>query len=202
MWNLGQTSKKYEVGRNGSAATISTGAGDRGGVSYGLYQMSSKIGVVSKFVEVMGYSDEFKGLTPATPAFNRKWVELAKNDKFAEDQHEFIKKTHFVPQVNFLKSNGIDLSERGAAVLDAIWSVSVQFGPNTSLIVKALRGKDTSRLSDREIVGFIQEYKINNNSALFKSSSSAVRSSTLARAKDELKSLLALCDEQNETRIV
>src|SRR5688572_28910467 len=41
---LGKLSAKYETGGRGPG-TVSTGAGDRGGVSYCSYQMASKMGV-------------------------------------------------------------------------------------------------------------------------------------------------------------
>lgn len=130
MWKIGQTSKRFEVGKNGNAATISTGKGDRGGASYGLYQLSSKLGVVQDFVSKF-YRTEFKGLTPATPAFNNVWKRLATSnstaEKFAEDQHEYIKVTHFEPQIKLLKQSDINLEIRGPAILDMVWSTSVQF---------------------------------------------------------------------------
>src|SRR4026209_65745 len=50
---LGKLSAKYETGGRGPG-TVSTGAGDRGGVSYGSYQMASKMGVPAKFVKQDG----------------------------------------------------------------------------------------------------------------------------------------------------
>lgn len=151
------------------------------------------MGTVAKFVSMMGYTQQFKGMTPGSPGFSAKWKELARNPQFGEDQHEFIKKTHFIPQLNHLKKNGVDLFDRGPAVQDAIWSTSVQFGGATNLIVNALRGVNVDKMTDCAIVSAIQEYKISNNNALFKSSSPAVRSSTLNRAKNEKKDLLELC---------
>ena len=46
---LGTLSSKYETGGRGPGI-VSTGKGDAGGVSYGSYQMSSKLGVAAKFV--------------------------------------------------------------------------------------------------------------------------------------------------------
>lgn len=94
---------------------------------------------------------------------------------------------------------GVDLSNHGPAVMDAIWSTSVQFGGNTTLIEKALKGRQVSGLSDEEVVTAIQDYKIANNSSLFKSSSAGVRESTLKRAKDEKADLIALAKETQET---
>lgn len=150
------------------------------------------MGTVSRFISMMGYTDEFKGMIPGTSLFSNKWKELAKNPKFNEDQHEFIKKTHYEVQLNLLKSKGIDLSKKGPAVQDAIWSTSVQFGGNTLLILKAL-SKLSPISDDCAIITAIQDYKINNNNDLFKSSSSAIRVGTLKRAKNEKADLLTLC---------
>src|SRR5215204_5365620 len=44
----GALSAKYETGGRGPG-TVSTGAGDQGGVSYGYYQMATKMGTVTRF---------------------------------------------------------------------------------------------------------------------------------------------------------
>src|SRR5215203_2261618 len=46
---LGSLSAKYETSGRGPA-TVSTGSGDPGGVSYGSYQMATKTGTVARFV--------------------------------------------------------------------------------------------------------------------------------------------------------
>ena len=195
-WHLGMTSEKYEVG-SGGPGTVSSGTGDYGGVSYGSYQLSSKMGTVAKFVSTMGYSQDFKGLTPGTKPFSDKWKEMAKDPAFGEAQHEFIKRTHYLPQLNFLKSKGVDLSKRGPAVQDAVWSTAVQFGGGTNLILRAL-AVFPKTLDDLAIVKAIQNYKIKNNDSLFKSSSAKVRESTLNRAKNELADLIKLCGTKVE----
>lgn len=170
------------------------------GVSYGTYQLSSKTGTCAKFVKMMGYSQYFGNNQPGTPVFSALWIKAPqKFPNFGEDQHEFILKTHFQVQCDHLKMVGVDLSNHGPAVMDAIWSTSVQFGGNTTLIEKALKGRQVSGLSDEEVVTAIQDYKIANNSSLFKSSSAGVRESTLKRAKDEKADLIALAKETQET---
>lgn len=191
-WVLGNTSKQFESG-SGGAGTVSTGKGDAGGASYGTYQMSSKRGTVQDFIKHSDYVDDFAGLTPGSPEFNAVWKEIAANDpKFGAAQHEFIKSTHFDPQMAALKKGGINLSGRGAAVQDAVWSTSVQFGGNTSLIQKALRGQDVSKMSDAQIASAIQDYKIAHNSALFASSDAKTQAGTLKREGAEKQKLLAL----------
>ena len=194
-WVLGQTSRLFESGKGG-AGTVSTGKGDHGAVSYGTYQLSSKMGEVQKFLGQSGYGSQFAGLEVGSKAFNDKWKEVAKNDPaFATAQHDYIKSTKFDPQMARLKKSGMDLSGRGAAVQDAIWSTSVQFGGNTGLIKKALAGKDVSKMSDAEIVSAIQDYKLANNDLLFKSSAASVRASTANRAKDEKAKLVHLATQ-------
>jgi hypothetical protein len=191
-WVLGQTSKLFESGKGG-AGTVSTGKGDFGGASYGTYQLSSKQGTLQNFLKSSSYGAQFEGLAPGTKEFNRRWKDVAKNDPaFGAAQHEFIKRTHFDPQAERLKNAGIDINGRGKAVQDAVWSTSVQFGGETSLIEKALKGKDASKLSDAEFVSAIQDYKVANNDRLFSSSSNRVREGTLNRANNEKAQLLSL----------
>jgi hypothetical protein len=191
-WVLGQTSKSFESGKGG-AGTVSTGKGDFGGASYGTYQLSSKQGTLQNFLKASGYGSQFEGLGPGTQAFNQRWKYVAQNDpRFGSAQHDFIKQTHFDPQVARLKQAGIDISGRGKAVQDAVWSTSVQFGGNTALIEKALQGKDSAKLSDADFVSALQDYKIANNDRLFSKSSGKVRVGTLNRARNEKTQLLSL----------
>lgn len=195
-WQLGDTSRKYEVGKGGPT-TVSSGAGDRGGVSYGTYQLSSKTGTCAAFVKRMGYTQYFGFAEPGSAKFSALWKKAPEYyPDFGSDQHEFIRLTHYQPQIDFLKQKGIDLSKRGPAVQDAVWSTSVQFGGGTSLIAKSLSGKNANKMSDADIVSAIQDYKIANNSALFKSSSPAVRASTLNRAKNEKADLIKLAQSE------
>ena len=199
-WTLGKTSKEFESGKRGAGA-VSTGEGDHGGPSYGTYQLSSKRGTLSKFLSESGYAEAFAGLTPGSAAFNAKWKEIANSDPaFATAQHDFIKRTHYDKAAAGLKAAGLDLSGRGAAVLDALWSTSVQFGPGSAmggggavgLFQKALQGRDLTKMTDAEIVAAVQDYKAANNERLFASSSEAWRAGTLERAYTEKAALLKL----------
>jgi hypothetical protein len=180
---------------------VSTGRGDHGGASYGTYQLASNTGTLKKFLDSTSYGEQFKGMTPGTREFNDKWKQIARDDpNFGDAQHEFIKQTHFDPQIERLNKAGIDLSGRGAAVKDSVWSTSVQFGGNSSLIEKALAGRDVEKMSDSEIVSTIQDYKIQNNDRLFASSSDAVRRGTLNRAHQEKERLLELAQADIQAR--
>jgi hypothetical protein len=196
-WVLGQTSKLFESGKGG-AATVSSGKGDYGGASYGTYQLSSKMGEVQNFLKGSKYGDQFAGLQPGTPEFNAKWKEVAKVDpEFGGAQHDYIKATKFDPAMAGLKKSGIDLSKDGAAVQDAIWSTSVQFGAGGAqkLVKNAFKDKDVSKMTEAEKISAIQDYKIANNDKLFSKSDDNVRAGTAKRAVEEKKRLLALADQ-------
>lgn len=200
-WRLGQTSAAYETSGRGPGM-ISTGKGDNGGVSYGTYQFSSKKGSVQEFLNQSSYKDDFSGLRPVTPEFNAKWRELAKSDpEFGRAQHDFIKGKYYDVQMARLRERGIDLSDRGPAVQDALWSTSVQFRNLTpGIFEKGIQekfGQDfkLSELSDKDIVEAVQDYKINHNQELFRSSPTWWPG-LLKRAHNEKADLIELASQE------
>ena len=193
LWVLGTTSEHYESGGRGPGV-ISTGRGDYGGVSYGIYQMSSKMGVVQEFIEQSAYSNRFSGVEAGTDEFNKIWRDIASNHpkEFRSAQHDYIKKTHYNIQINSILSRcGFPIHNKNAALNDLVWSTGVQFGPRTKLIEKAIKDLDISSASIIEIIGAVQDYKISNNARLF-ASSPTLQPGLLARAKDEKRKLLEL----------
>jgi hypothetical protein len=156
--SLGKLSEKYESGGRGPG-TVSTGRGDPGGVSYGTYQLASKLGRADEFVKRY-YPDEFKGLKGGTDVFTRKWKELGDKDPagLRKNEHAFIRETHYEPQVAKLaKELGLDVTKRSAALRDVVWSTAVQHGPNTDVIVVAARsllknGTKIEAVSDEALI--------------------------------------------------
>lgn len=134
---LGKLSAKFETGGRGPG-TVSTGKGDKGGVSYGSYQMASKLGVVARFLSQLdpSFRGKFGSLKPGTAAFTAVWKQIAAAEpaQFQELQHNFIKKSHFDPLVGKIKSqDGWDVTARSHALQDVIWSTSVQHGGASSI---------------------------------------------------------------------
>jgi peptidoglycan hydrolase-like protein with peptidoglycan-binding domain len=197
-WRLGQTSAWYET-RGKGPATISTGRGDKGGVSYGEYQLSSKAGTAEEFLNQSAYKNDFGGLTPATEDFNKKWVEMSAHPEFVQAQHDFIKKSHYDPLVNGLKNNGVDLSDRGPAVQDAMWSTAVQYrNLGEKVFVHGLQAKfgqhpDLTNVTDAQIIEAVQDYKIAHVETLF-SSSQTQWDSLRDRAKNEKADLMQFAE--------
>ena len=189
MQGLGKVAAHFESG--GKAGTVSTGHGDFGGKSYGAFQLSSKTGDVDKFLKSSGYSDQFKGMQVGSAEFDKKWKELGATKEFAEAQRQHAIKQHYNPQMERLQKQGIDLSGKGAGVQEAVMSTANQYGANTDMIVKSLKGKDVSKMSDKDIINAIQDYKADTIQSRFKSSSEAVRAGVAKRVEQERSMLLS-----------
>jgi hypothetical protein len=206
---LGELSRKFEVGKRG-CETISTGIGDAGGASYGLYQMTSvQGGTVGAFVTEASFPfrARFAGLTPGTPAFNDAWRNLAAEEPaaFASTQHDYIRRTHYDPVVKgVLKTTGLDVEARSAALRDAVWSTAVQHGPKNDIVRRcaaSLLGtgmlKDSGdKAFDRALIEAIyaERGRKDENGVLvhFSRNSRQVQAGVAARFPRECKDALAM----------
>lgn len=127
---LGSLSAKYESGGRG-VGTISSGKGDKGGVSYGAHQLASKTGTMAAYLrsaEGKPFAGYFAGLAPGSAAFNARYKEVvaSKGAEFAASQKNFITRTHYAPSAAHAQKLGFKMSNRG--VQEAIYSGSVQHG--------------------------------------------------------------------------
>jgi LysM repeat protein len=143
---LGGLSETYESAGRGPG-TVSGGTNDPGGVSYGVYQLSSRMGTLSSFMRNEGaqWADQFKGLTPGSAAYSKQWGKIAAREPatFREAQHAFIERTHYQPAVNAVGArHGIDLNSRHNAVRDAVWSVAVQHQGAATILNRAVAATD------------------------------------------------------------
>ena len=200
---LGALSAKYETGGRGPG-TVSTGAGDFGGVSYGSYQMASKMGVPTKFVTQPGFpwSQDFANLTAGTSAFTAVWKRIAaeQTDNFQKAQHEYIKKTHYdLLCAKILSDDSLDVNTRSRAVQDVVWSTAVQHGPGTPIVHRAcssLTCKTTDANYDEQLIRAIYaergKKKADGNLAYFSRSSSSVQTGVANRFKSELQDALKM----------
>ena len=200
---LGALSAKYETGGRGPG-TVSTGAGDFGGVSYGSYQMASKMGVPTKFVTQPGFPwrQDFANLTAGTSAFTAVWKRIAaeQTDDFQKAQHEYIKKTHYDLLCAKIQSDdNLDVNTRSRAVQDVVWSTAVQHGPGTPIIHRAcssLTCKTTDANYDELLIRAIYaergKRKADGNLAYFSRSSSSVQTGVANRFKSEMQDALKM----------
>jgi hypothetical protein len=145
-WRLGQLSERFESGGRGVGA-VSSGSGDPGGVSYGVWQLSSRAGTAAAFVAAEGarWDAEFGGTMPGSAAFTAAWKRIAAREPeaFAEAQHGFIRRTHYRPAVDAVRRRtGLDLDTRHPAVRDVTWSIAVQHGGAADILVAAVAAAD------------------------------------------------------------
>lgn len=200
---LGTLSAKYETGGRGPG-TVSTGVGDRGGVSYGSYQMASKLGVPTRFVKQAGFPwlTDFQNLIAGTADFTACWKRIAKNqpDAFQNAQHDFIKKTHYDLLVaKIMSDDGLDVNSRCLALKDVVWSTAVQHGGATSIVHKALakvKCEKTDPKFDELVIRAIYaergRTKPDGSLVYFSRNSANVQKGVANRFKNELNDALAM----------
>ena len=193
--HLGAVAESFESGGKG-VGTVSGGKGDKGGVSYGKHQLSSKSGTMKEFLDSK-YGEKYRGdlmkYEIGSDQFNSTYKTIAKfkGDEFASDQKAFIDKTHFGVQANAIKSKtGIDFSKRGRAVNELIYSMSVQYRNLTPSIFEKALGKNANQLSDQEIIEKVMDYRANNVNTHFSNSSDATRKAVGGRILTEKEMLL------------
>lgn len=207
---LGQLSVKYETGGRG-AGTVSSGAGDAGGASYGSYQMTSKPkgGTVARFVAQpdFEFAGKFDGLTPGSAGFTAAWKALAASnpDEFQTAQHDYIKRTHFDLLVRKLvDENDLDVTTRSAALQDVIWSTAVQHGGATGIPGKAfakvsLEPQDAG--FDKAFITAIYAERGRKDASgalvYFKRNSAQVQAGVANRFRNELKDALAMLADES-----
>lgn len=200
---LGALSAKYETGGRGPG-TVSTGAGDRGGVSYGSYQMASKLGVATRFVSQDNFPwlNDFRNLKAGSAEFTACWKRIAKNetDAFQNAQHDFIKKTHYDLLVaKIISDDALDVNTRCHALKDVVWSTAVQHGGASTIVHKALAKVKCERndpsfdeLVIRAIYAERGKTKPDGSLAYFSRNSPNVQKGVANRFKNELKDALAM----------
>ena len=200
---LGALSAKYETGGRG-CGTVSTGAGDYGGVSYGSYQMASKMGVPTKFVTQPGFPwlKDFANLVAGTAPFTAVWKRIAaeQGPEFQRAQHAYIKKTHYDLLVaKIVSDDNLDVNTRSRALQDVVWSTAVQHGPGTPIVHRActsLTCKTTDANYDELLIRAIYaergKRKADGNLAYFSKSSPSVQTGVANRFKSELQDALKM----------
>lgn len=200
---LGSLSAKYETGGRGPGV-VSTGAGDPGGVSYGSYQMASKMGVVQRFVSQAGFpwAKEFQNLAAGSAQFTSVWKRIAAEETaaFQSAQHEFIKRSHYdLLAAKVLSEDALDVNTRSHALQNVIWSTAVQHGGASSIVHRAistLSSATSDPTYDKQLISAIYaergRKKPDGNLAYFSKSSPNVQAGVAKRFQNEEKDALAM----------
>ena len=191
-YSLGDLSAKFESG--GGYGTISSGRGDRGGVSYGKYQLSSK-GPLQQFLRETGYESEFSGMRVNSREFKSKWRELSKTREFKEAQERYGNE-HYLGGI---LSKHPELG-RSNTLKQVAFSLSVQHGVGGANSILRKAGVDSS-MSDEEIIDRIYDERGRKTKsgklAHFRSSSFRVNKSIEERFKKERAEALRMSREES-----
>ena len=165
-------SRKYES--NGDYGAFANNPGDKGGPSYGAYQIATAPGSMNNFLNQLQSTDPaaYQALQNAggaqaaatgDPTFVAAWKDQAANNpQFAADQDGFIQSAYYDPVAAKVQTNlGIDLNSRGLGVQQAMYSWSVQAGAGGASkgLSTALQGRDVSSMSDNDIVNAIYDQR-------------------------------------------
>lgn len=192
--NLGVVSSAFESGKAG-VGTVSTGKGDHGGVSYGSHQMTKatmKDFLNSKHGEP--YKKDLGKYEIGSKQFNLTYKTIAshKGAAFEKAQKAYTDQKYFGTAAHIiLKKGKVDVTKRGRALQEMIYSTAIQYGPEraanwVNTAIKSL-GKNAT---DANIISYIQDFKAKNVNTHFKSSSAGVRKSVANRIQTEKQMLL------------
>lgn len=189
---LGELSAKYES--NGKPGTISTGAGDIGGKSYGAWQLASNMGSVDKFINFLKTKNAlyYKELSSAKIAdgnkfgtnFDITWRCIADSDEtgFLELQRIYIKANYYdVSAEMLMKRYNFDINQHSWALQNVLWSTSVQHGASGAVNIFKTVGLDRSE-RDLIIAIYDERSKVDK---YFYSSSDAVKEAVKNRFRNE-----------------
>lgn len=190
---IGKLSAKYESGNKGTEAV---GWDSTGGTSYGKYQIATKTGTMSRFLQYLSKAnpEAFKVLQAAGDPdagkdgpFAVAWKQLAKEGKLSNEEHEFIKKSHFDAAISSLKDKQlVELISSNRALQEVMWSTSVQHGAAgaAGIFNKAFK----PNMTIEELINVVYEMR----STKFGSSTEAVRQSVLKRFREERDGALSI----------
>ena len=130
---FGELSRKYES--SGDCGNISTGWGDAGGKSYGLFQFASKCGVVEDFIAWLNecghpFGKLLSQYDIGSDDFDEAWRTLAdtENDEFTRMQEDYTKGVYYDTSCALLYQHYYDMAKHSETMKDVLFSRSIQYG--------------------------------------------------------------------------
>ncbi|MDQ7834106.1 MAG: hypothetical protein RDU24_01880 [Humidesulfovibrio sp.] len=218
---LGSIAALFESGDKGVAAI---GYDRTGGTSYGKFQISSRAGTMSRFLNFLSEQDPAMAerLRKAGPAntgstkggMPAEWAKIAAEspERFERLQTEFIKKDHYQPAREKIREmTGVDIEASKPALREALFSTAVQHGASgaarifNEAIDKFLKKPEAAQAVAAEGKSFEQALVsevYNKRQNQFGGSTEAVRQSVRGRLKQEKDMVLAMLDKKGMNRIV
>lgn len=137
MEKIAALARKYES--SGDPACVSTGAGDLGGISYGLYQLASNVGSVDEFLawlvdypapELANYGKVLAENPVNSQAFIQTWKDIGTVDpgNFGRLQDEYIKSRYYDTAAKRLAGKYFTMEKHTDALKAVLLSRAVQNG--------------------------------------------------------------------------
>lgn len=134
---LYKLSAKYES--NGDPAAVSSGSGDRGGISYGIYQLSSNAGSVGSFLRfacrykneaLANYGKVLSEFDVNSNGFIREWKSIGSIDPagFAELQNAYAKSVYYDEAAQKLRRAHYTIETKSKAMQAVLFSRAIQYG--------------------------------------------------------------------------
>lgn len=205
---LGELAAKFESGADGIAAI---GYDGKGGTSYGKYQIASRVGTMSAFLNYLedkapDLAARLKGAGPANTGSRRgrmpsEWQKIAAEEpgRFEALQSDFIRTSHFEPAMQAIAATtGVAFERLPEAYQEVLFSTAVQHGPSgaTRIVSQALQKVDAEKLHNQagpsgrkageQLICRIYDLRAGQ----FLSSTSHVRSAVRSRLRQEMREAL------------
>jgi hypothetical protein len=202
---IGNLSAYFESGEKGSDAI---GFDNKGGTSYGTFQISSKAGTMQQFVDYLSehapaWAQQLKAAGPANTGGRSgrmpdTWRKITAQDPvgFSKMQYDFIEKTHYTPAVEEIaERTGVNIAQYPKAIQEVLWSTAVQHGPNGAARIfgKAI-GHSQTKNGGIQMAQLIKSV-YSMRAGQFDSSSSDVKTSVQDRFSQEGKIALTMLSD-------
>lgn len=175
---LGSVSSEFESSGNPGAINDYKGGAVRDGAAYGLYQMVSYLispgnksrsnisdndvtnSPINTYLRTSQFKSNFSGMSPASAEFDAMWKKIASQNKaeFIKEQHAYAERVYYQTAVNKLPSS---ITNRGRAIHEAIWSMSIQLGPGLCVSTfNRVLGNVDKNVPDSKVVEILYDARI------------------------------------------
>lgn len=198
---MGFLSSKYES--NGDTGCVSNLAGDSGGKSYGVWQLSSNMGSLASFIgwlrdkninfyNLLMDARNSDGNTYGTN-FDNAWRGLAQtnSEEFYNLQKEYIKYAYYEPSAAKIKQKyGLDVNSMSLAFKNVVFSTAVQHGVGGASTVYS---NINMGLQERELLSAVYDER-SKVDKYFANNSESVKQGVYARFQTERQDALKMYD--------
>lgn len=178
MLQIAELVRKYEAGGDPAAVSDACNGGDLGGISYGIYQLSSNAGSVESFLrfvceykkpELANYGKVLLDYEINSEGFKDQWRSIGNIDPdgFGELQDAYAQEVYYERAADLLRKNYYEVNDKSTAMQAVLLSRAVQYsaGNMVELYTEAARRLGHPNLSyindrffDEQMIGAIYDF--------------------------------------------